>query len=252
MVKKLWLSIWLVCACLVGMPCQGWAANRELTLGLFENSPYMSESLPANGVLAEMVSEAFRRQGITVHYQIYPLRRLYHLVATGEIDGAVGVPFAADRTRNFVFSAPLVKVNYNFFARKQDHLQVGRLAELKGLRIGVVRGGLNEQTLLAQGLKVDAVSNHEQNIRKLLAGRIDLLVSVSEYTQYLLNHHFSEAERDQLEKLEPPFAVRAKHLVMSKKRAELSRLLPGFNRTLEKMKHDGTLAEIFRRHNVKL
>lgn len=234
--------------CFLPLPAE--AAEKTLVLGLFDNEPYMGEKLPEKGMLAALVTEAFRREGFTVKYKFLPLKRLYTVLDDGEIDGAVGAPVSAQRKTAFLYSAPLYRVNYNFFARKQDQIRFTSLAALKPYRIGVVRGGLNETELLAAGMKVDAVSDHMQNIRKLLVGRVDLIVSVTDYTNHLLQTKTTLQERSQLEMLAPPFAVRDKYFAMSKKRYNSEKLMVVFNRSLARMKKDGSYDEIVRRFRM--
>ena len=101
------------------LPLPAAAAEKTLVLGLFDNEPYMGEKLPEKGMLAALVTEAFRREGFTVKYKFLPLKRLYTVLDDGEIDGAVGAPVSAQRKTAFLYSAPLYRVNYNFFARNK-------------------------------------------------------------------------------------------------------------------------------------
>lgn len=226
-----------------------YAAEKTLVLGLFENEPFMGKKMLEKGALPAIVTEAFRREGVSVAYKFFPLKRLYTLLDEGEIDGAVGAPVSVQRRANFLYSSSLIRVNYNFFARKQEQIRFTSLAALKPYRIGVVRGGLNETELHAAGLTVDAVSDHVQNIRKLLAGRVDLILSVTDYTNHLLQTKTTDQERQKLEMLEPPFAVRDKFFAVSRKRPDSEKVMALFNRSLARMKKDGSYEAILRRHN---
>ncbi|WDE12965.1 substrate-binding periplasmic protein [Thalassomonas haliotis] len=82
------------------------------------------------------------------------------------------------RTPLFHWVGKVQSKNWHIISLKEQQLEIGDLQQLKALpSIGVVRGDVREEWLNEQGFtNISAVTNHEQNIRRLLSGRISSIL----------------------------------------------------------------------------
>lgn len=125
-------------------------------------------------------TEAFRRLGLQLELTTYPTQRIGVLLEQGGIDGEVG------RARVYGEAYPqlirvdesVLDVDFALFAANPE-LKVAQLADLRGssLVVGYRRGVVYcEQELgsVLPAAQIADVTQEEQGLRMLVAGRIDL------------------------------------------------------------------------------
>lgn len=228
------------------------AASSEtlLTIATLDWKPYVGENLPDKGYLAEISTEVLRRAGYKVEYKFHPWKRALILGESGEVDGVLGAFYSDSRAEYLEYPQPIAKIYINFFHRTDQEISFNTLNDLKSYSIGVLLGSTLETDLQQAHLKTESITHHKQNLRKLLMGRIDLTIAATEWTLYMLKNEFSQAERDQISILNPPYQVNNVYLTFSKRVSHYRQLTEEFNKALELMHEDGTYYNILKKHGI--
>jgi len=224
-------------------------AGETITFALEEYPPYISQHNYMQGIDAHIVSEAFRQEGLDVQFEFYPGARAYAFAIQGAVGGSFPWAKRESRLADFYFSDPLIEAdqehlyylkdsNFKWDYKKQNYL------ELKGLRIGAVYayhyGEKFEQAETDGVLTVDRTSELEHSFRKLLAGRVDLVISQKRTGDHTLRTLFSESDQGLISRqLENDDPTEYDYALFSKKNENSVELINTLNRGLQKIKDNG-------------
>ncbi len=217
--------------------------------------PHTSEKLEGFGIDCQIVTEAFKLEGIDVEYSFHPGARSYAMAKAGDIDGALPWVWRKEREEDFYFPEPVLAAGMDSFF----HLKTYDLDwdpddpdynKVKGVLFGAIIGyNYGEDFTQAEEsglIKVHRVSTIKQNFQKLLTGRISIFISGDIVGYYeLKNSIFSSRE---IEKVTHVFENNRPtenfYLILSKKRNNGQFFLDAFNRGLKKLKTSGRYDEI--------
>ncbi|MCA9974649.1 MAG: ABC transporter substrate-binding protein, partial [Anaerolineales bacterium] len=100
----------------------------------------------------------------------------------------------------------------------------------------------------ADYLQKEAAERDEQNLRKLMLNRLDLVV-VDQFVAESVIAQIPEAE-DSLEFLSPPLDVKPLYLILSRNTENSAQKLADFNEGLRQIIADGTVAKIMEKHGL--
>ncbi|HEY0588980.1 MAG TPA: transporter substrate-binding domain-containing protein [Pseudoduganella sp.] len=224
--------------CLLAAP---WARAETITLSNGEWLPYLSETLPHYGIVSRIVSEAFALEGITVQYVFRPWPRAYAEAQRGLVNGSlvwsVG-PAATERAREFLSSDTVLEAQSVFFHRKGYHFKWTRDADLAGLRIGGV-AGYEYRFEDVPGVHLDRAPNEELNLRKLVAGRVDVVAASLDVGRYILRTRFKPEEAAVITVATVGRGSTQYRLIMRRADAANAGYIERFNRGLRKLKESG-------------
>lgn len=168
---------WLQCTLLASLP-PGWSHAQTKTIRISNGdwAPFMGEALPHHGFVSRIVTEAFRLAGVTVVYEFYPWARAYHVARNGGVDASIGWYRTEEREQEFLFSEPVFVESQVLFFLKDKPLRWTTLEDLRGLSIGATLGYTYgdrfKELEESKAIDVQRTGSDEQNLRKLLAGRI--------------------------------------------------------------------------------
>jgi len=137
------------------------------------------------GFGVDLTRRIFEPLGYTVHYRVMPWARALSKVRAGDVDAVIGANYSDDK--NLIFpKTPLAPVADDFYALKDSEIIFDGVKSLQGLRIGVIHSyGYSDDTnkLLSAGRltpgliqEISGEKALEQNIKKLLTRRIDVMV----------------------------------------------------------------------------
>ncbi len=154
------------------------ALDEVIRLTNGEWPPYTSEKLKHGGVFTHIVTEALAISGIGVEYKYLPWKRGYKLAKDGEYDGALAWASTPERREDFFFSAPVTFNKKVFFHLKDYPFDWNTIDDLKGLSVGATDkytyGPDFDEAARTGKISVQIVNRDVQNIRKLMAGRIQI------------------------------------------------------------------------------
>ena len=237
-----------LCFLLVFMNVQVTLA-RDVVLASDPWQPHYGPDLVNQGYVVEVAREAFSRAGHNLKVEFVPWGRAYKLARKGVYDGLLGAFLTQERTEIFEYSQSIGQSRITIFWNKEDKFEFSRLSELKGLKIGVVKGyhyfdEFNQANYL---IKMETYHSAE-NVDLLLKDRIDMLIGSQEVVEYVLRSRFPDSI-NKLTSLKVPLKVNELYIPISKSVADHSQLVAEFNQALAEMKLDGTYAEIVTKHN---
>lgn len=158
-------------------------------------------SYEQDGQLTGLAVELLRRMadtaGLELNLALQP--RLRAEKSFVDTPGSLLFPLARlpERENRFRWVGPIVprRVSIYCLAQRTD-IRFRGLQQLEGLRVGATAGTATLEQLLAAGLKpgkeLEVAPSYETSVRKLLAGRMDLLV-IGDLNLYWQLHQMREA-----------------------------------------------------------
>jgi polar amino acid transport system substrate-binding protein len=234
------------------------SADGEVILTTGDWPPYVIENSDDHGPMADIVMAAFKETGVTVKIVFYPWKRAEDEVRQGNAFAAFPYALSPERQKEFDFSDPMYTVKAKFFYNKKYHpdgMPFENLTDLKDYKIGGMLGTWHETTLKEAGLQVEYVSSIDQNIEKLVRGRIDLMVeeenSILQAIRMLYPNEVNQFAT--LEKpLEQPGVINDLSLMVSRSYPNSTKLLEQFNVGLAAIRANGTYTQILEKYKLAL
>ena len=137
------------------------------------------------GSSTDIMREVLKRTGVSGTITLYPWVRAYGM-GKDEKDTCV---FSATRTpareKLFKWVGPLSPDVWTLYAKADSTITAKTLEDAKKYKIGGYQGDSKAIFLKDKGYTIEEVSNEEQNIKKLEAGRIDLWAGSSLVSPWL-------------------------------------------------------------------
>lgn len=223
-------------------------AVKTITLANGEWAPYQSAHLKFDGVVSRIVKAAFADQGIRVRYVFLPWKRAYYMALKGEFAGTLAWRETFERVREFWFSDAIFTGKTVLFHLKKQPLQWQSLKDLKGLRVGETLGYDYTPLDRAQALgliRVERAATDNDNLKKLLHGRIDLFPSDLDVGLRLIQTRLTPAEAARITWSKKPLEVVNYHLMLSRQLPESPRLMKKFNVGMIHLRQKGLVHKWF-------
>ncbi|MDH0863004.1 transporter substrate-binding domain-containing protein [Mitsuaria sp. GD03876] len=233
--------VWLAAAAAAtALPAR--AAEGPVRMVATEFPPYTGSTLPGGGVACEITRAALAQGGHSMLLSFRPWARALLEFQRGDHDGVIGAWRSEERERTMRFPQPLGILNQiGFMARVDRRRRVDDLAALRHLRIGVVHGYANPARFENANLAVEGAVDDLANLRKLLAGRVDLALIDKGVGAHLLETQLRDAA-GKLAWLEPAVSEVPLYTVFSKTRPEGERLAAALSRGIGELQGSGRLA----------
>ena len=228
------------------------AAAAEIEVATIDWKPYSGRDLTNYGFTSEIVSKAFERSGLGVKFTFLPWKRARQETEMGKIDVLSPAYSSAERAQVYAVSEPYAWSTLVFCKKKGKDITYKELKDLKPYKIGVVMGYVNSPEFdQADYLQKDPASSDLLNLKKLLGGRVDIIV-IDKFVvaDLLANNPKLKATLDDIVFLDPPVAVHSIHAMISKTIPEFTQKLEAFNRGLQEITKDGTVEKIIEKHGL--
>jgi len=223
-------------------------AENKIILSTLDWEPYIGQSLEKQGYVAEIIRESFKRSGYEVEMKFTPWARTVNLAKAGHVDGYFPEYYADEVKSYAMFSDPFQGGPMGFFKQKNKKISYQTLMDVKPYKIGVVRDYVNTKEFdEADYLTKEVVNDDITNLKKLIGGRIDLMIADKFVGLYLMEKNSLEG-RDTIEFMTPPLELKDLYLCISKKTADADKKLAAFNKGLKEIMADGTLEKILSNH----
>ena len=199
------------------------------------------------GLVVEIIREIFHRMDVPVSLELAPWKRVLKLAETGRADGVMLVMHSQERESYLALTESLFD-ECETLAFHKDRLAGftwRTFSDLIPYRIGLVDGYAYNHALTEAvkelGLNVEYSSSTLANMRKLLAGRVDLIVE----SELVLKQHLAKYPdlRQNLVLADQRVFCFPMYMALSRKSPAMA-LLPRINRTIRAMKDDGTMDAI--------
>jgi len=139
-----------------------------------------------DGISAEIVRAMFKRAGINYTLTLrFPWDRLYRLTLDKPNYGLFSTTFTPERQPLFKWVGPLAKTGWVLLAAPGNNLSVASLKDAGQYQIGAYKNDAVSQHLESQGLSPANALRDQENIKKLLSGKIDLWATTDPVGRYL-------------------------------------------------------------------
>jgi len=195
------------------------------------------------GISTEVVQQLLQRAGIGHDIEMLPWVRAYNR-AIQERDSCV---YATTRTEQresqFKWIGPISETTWVLFARSDNARAIHNLEDVRPYRIGGYSGDALAQYLIARNFDVDLARADEQNVRKLLAGRIDYWAS-GRYSGAIL------LQREGVRNVRPVLTFNTTFLYLACNPSLSDQTVAKLNDLLARMRKDGTVAKISSRYPI--
>lgn len=221
-------------------------STEKLTFGALKWEPFFSPELPESGFFVALTREAYRRAGYDIEVKFASWARAVEDGKNGVNNGVLGSIYNEERTKYFYYSNVISFNEDVFIQKKGSNYKFDSFNDLKGLKIGTIRGSAQTAKLEELGMDLELASKPEINLRKLNAGRLDLVLIGRKY----FNHYIEFIEpklNGEIEILPKVFRKNEVYLLISKKCEDGVELIEGFNTSLSEMRMDGSYDEILER-----
>lgn len=224
-------------------------AGEKVVLTNGEWPPYMSENLKHGGVVSRVVAEAFALEGVIVEYRFFPWKRSLSLAQKGKFNGSVVWWKTAEREKDFIYSDPVLDVQYVFFHLKSTPFDWKTLDDLKGIEIGATTGynygDLFQNAEKAGEILVQRVPKDELNFKKLLKGKIKIFPVDVEVGYTMLQNSYPPETVRNVTHHPTPIRSDPHHLILSNRIEKNKELVLLFNKGLKRLKESGKFDRYF-------
>lgn len=163
------------------------AAAPPLTLVTEEFAPYSYlDHGKVGGYATEVLEAALAHAGVDYRVQIYPWARAFQMARTQPNVLIYSIVRTPEREQQFQWIAQLAPRSvYLYKLKSRSDIKAHTVDELRRYRIGANRGDVVEEQLHHLGLNVDLAAQDETSLRKLVVGRLDMMVASERMLQDL-------------------------------------------------------------------
>ena len=221
------------------------AQAEEIRLVTGELPPYATQARADEGIALDIVRKAFANVGHTVRYQFKPWTRSLEEARAGQWDGTAYWGKNPARDVGFLISDNVLTEQWVFLYRQRAYrskaFDWSTLSDLKGQRIAAVQSYTYTEEFWALQksgvLQVEIAQDDLSNVRRLVAGRVDVAIIERNVACYLMGAHFKPADvadlRSHPQLLTTQFTT---HLMLSEKLPKSAQRMEAFNRGLAQLK----------------
>lgn len=251
--RKLQIARTRIGAALLGLACAWGPAGAEtLRLATGELPPYATQERPDQGIALDIVRRAFAHEGLEVDYTFKPWTRTLEESRAGMWDATAYWGRNPARDKGFLISDTVLTEQWVLLYRPSafgaEPFDWKTLADLKGLRIGIVRSYTYTPAFWAMqksgALTTVTAPDDLANLRLLIGGRLDVVPMERNVACYLLQHHFMDADVMDLRAHPRLFAPNfTTHVMFSDKLPDSVARLQAFNQGLRALKRTPVYAE---------
>jgi len=232
-----------------GIACLELSAE-VLTIGNASWEPFQGEQYKNGGILAHIVTEAFAVEGIDVDHRWAPWKRVLTYAKSGRWDAANSVGKSKERDPFLLYTDAIISNEIYLFHLKSKPLEFNHMSDLSGKIVGVMRGYYYgerfKNAVDSQQISTEEVSHQKQNFKKLLAGRIHLVIVSKEVALNVLKEQFTQRELNSITFHPVPIQSFVLYLGISKKLERSQQLINSFNHGLTALKKSGNLDLMWR------
>lgn len=196
------------------------------------------------GLATEVVLQLAKKLGHPEDIEMLPWARAYGLIQQNDGQILYSMTRTEEREKMFKWVGPVASNKWVFFAKKGSGITIGALADAKKVeKIGTYKDDAAESFLKTEGFaNLDSVLNDEQNVPKLMAGRITLWIVGELQGIYKAK---AKGVADQLEKV---FDVKDTQLYIAFSKNTPDAEVAKWQAALDAMKADGSYDALIKKY----
>lgn len=201
------------------------------------------------GIHTDLVQEAFKRGGLGADIREMPWKRCLTSLEEGSVDAVYSASKKADRELFLHYPAvPIQTVAYVFMALKDTSAAWDKGRNLKALPtpVGAPLGYSTTDELIKAGVQVEETNSDLQNVRKLVLGRVPVILIEEQVGMSLLERVGALAHT---QVLNPPYVEgKAYYLAVAKKGPRAAALLALVEKSMAELESEKFLLDLIRRY----
>lgn len=195
-----------------------------------------------SGINADIVREMFKRAGIAYSMTLrFPWERIYNQVLEQPDQGLFSTTYTPEREPLFKWVGPLASTGWVLLAPAGSSLRLSSLEQAQPYRIGAYKNDAVSQHLESKGLEPINSLRDQENIGKLLKGRIDLWATTDPVGPYL-------AKQEGVSGLTTVLRFNDAQLFLALNKQTPDEVVTRLQKALNEMKGDGAIDAIMRRY----
>ncbi|MBI9089629.1 MAG: transporter substrate-binding domain-containing protein [Desulfobacterium sp.] len=227
------------------------AQASPLVIAATDWAPYTDQRLKNNGFFAEICQAALAKSGYESRIEFMPWKRAVELTKSGKKEALLGASYTQERTQYFAYPKFYWENPILFFAQKGHTPSYNDVKELCPAKLGMFTGSFYEKRFKEYGcFNIETVAKTELNIKKLAAGRIQLVLDSKDSVNFSLNNETS-TYKDKIISLSPPLEIDKIYLVISKKLPDYEKIRDAFDAGMDALKAEGSYDKILVKHGMK-
>lgn len=226
-----------------------WAlAQQELTVFVADNLPpkmFLGKNGHPTGFMTELTEEIVRRAGFTPRVVSMPWVAAVKSAAEGK-GFITNLSKNPEREKNFLFSDPIYEDRVLIVSLKKSRIEANGLAELKGRKVGLLRGVSYGEAFERdlKGVVAEPDDGVEQRVRRLISQRIDAAIISGGFASVRYNAELSGVPLVNFKVHSTPLAIDHNHIAITKTRADAAATIEKLNAAIAAVKADGTAKKI--------
>lgn len=220
------------------------ARARELVMSTVPWAPFYGPELEQDGFFTALSTAAFEAGGHDVEIQFMPWARAMLEVRQGDRQVLMGAYYSEERAQTYIASDRVYSTRVGLVALKDLGVtEYDSLRDLRGYTIGFGRGwATTEEFDSAEYLDKEVADNNVLNVRKLYAGRIDMIAM--NFDRFVRIAQEEGLDRDKAVFLEPPLKESGLYIMVSRAIEDPEGVAADFNRGLQTIRSNGRYDEI--------
>jgi len=244
--KHMTMILVLVVCCLTIPDLHAQQSDIKIFTSEIPPFAYKAEDGEITGIATEVVRKIMHRIGHTGNIIVEPWKRVLVNSEQGRLSYPVSRTPDREKQYRWKWIGPILSQRYTLTVLASNAQVFNTIDDFKKMRIGVIRGAPSETRLAKLGfLQIDDVTAEDQNLKKLIAGRIDAWYATDLITQgvvkqlgidkSLIKTAFSEERID-------IYIVAAPDVD--------DKVVGLWQKALDEIKSDGTFLEIMKKYGI--
>ena len=191
-----------------------------------------------DGISADLVREVFKRAGIGYNLSLrFPWDRIYRLTLDKPNYGLFSTTYTDERKPLFKWVGPLAKSEWVLLAAPGSTIKVGSLEEAAKYKIGAYKNDAVSQHLESKGLKPDNSLRDQENVAKLMSGKIDLWATTDPVGRYI-------AKQEGASGLQVVLRFNSAELFLALNKETPDEVVERLQKALDELRNEGFVDEI--------
>lgn len=225
------------------------AGVNEVVLEANEAPPFWSKEMPYNGIAGELVHAISEAGDINSRIIFKPLSRLID----DDENNDLGNPafFMINQDFSEIIPIALYHVSLYYYApNHKKRLELKSIDDLKGLKIGTIKGTLIDVHYFEQNAIMFKESySHESLFKKLKLGRIDMVIEIELVAEQTIKKFF-EKEASNFVKINLSNAASPIAIMLAEELNNSEWIANRYRIGLEKIIQDGTYQNIMKKYYI--
>ncbi|MBI9087901.1 MAG: transporter substrate-binding domain-containing protein [Desulfobacterium sp.] len=241
--KSFYLTL-ITLFCLLGFGVNATAGSFSIMTEEYPPFNY-SENGQLTGLSYDVMVELLKRVGHPNNIKVLPWSRSYQLIQAKDNRILFSMTRTDQREPLFKWVGPIATNKWVFFAKKGSRIKINSLDDARKMKkIGTYKDDAAELFLKENGFtNIDSVIDDSVNVKKLLAGRVDLWI-----VGHLQGLHKARTAVGESSVLEKVFDVKDTQLYIAFSRSTPDTVIAAWQAALDGIKKDGTYDTILKKY----